>query len=320
LGLTPANDAGCFAADPPAAPAHKAAAARKDGPAPPSIEWEMFLDDWVADAPQKVTAQPSKPATTKPAAKRGSLLGTIVDALGGDRNGNEGRVRVIEDQNIRNMEAQFRPQFQQLLYIELAFLRRVAKPDAKLFAEVAKAAKADLHVPLREYVVSWWGARMNGRGGANAADPRAGMQKLLMPLAEAKLGPDKARLYRQECDKRAEARKHAVVMNVVAALDDRLVLTAPQRAKLVKALSANYEDSWDQFFETFAFSNQNYLPSIRDTSIGPVLDARQKVVWEEAMKLNQNVFFGGIIRNSLSVDATEIQEIAHIVEEVQDGK
>ncbi len=167
------------------------------------------------------------------------------------------RAQAAEDQNIRNLEAQFRPQFQQLLYVELAFLRRACKPDAKPFAEVAKAAKADLRVPLREYVVSRSGARQVTGGGPNAADPRLEIRKLLVPLVEAKLGPEKARLYRQECDKRTEARKHAVVMNLVAALDERLVLTAQQRAKLVQSLSANYENAWDQYLEMSSFQQSS---------------------------------------------------------------
>jgi hypothetical protein len=270
---------------------------------------------YAAPAPKKV-----EPERAKPAAKRGSLLGTIVDALGGeDRNNRNPGVQAIEDQNVRNLEAQFRPQFQQLLYGELAFLRRACKPDAKPFAEVAKAAKADLRVPLREYVISWY-ARQRGRGGSDAADPRAEIGKLLMPLVEAKLGPEKTRLYRQECDKRAEARKHAVVVNLVAAVDERLALTTPQRAKLVQSLSANYEHAWDQYLQMNGFGNQNYLPSIRDESIVPLLDEPQKNVWRQTVKQSGQVFFGPIVQNPFGGQAEEIQEIAHIVEEAHDGR
>ena len=75
-----------------------------------------------------------------------------------------------------------------------------------------------------------------------------------------------------------------MVLNVVAALDERLVLTAQQRAKLVQSLSANYQHAWDQLLEELAFSNQNSLPSIRDESIVPLLDDRQKSVWAQAVK------------------------------------
>ena len=99
---------------------------------------------------------------------------------------------------------------------------------------------------------------------------------------------------------------------LLPALDEQLVLTTQQRAKLVQSLSANYEHEWDQFFEMFAFSNQGYLPSIRDESIVQLLDERQKSVWGQAMKLNGNAFFGQVLGNFLGLggNATEIQEIA----------
>jgi hypothetical protein len=315
----PADDARCSAADPPP-------------PQVPVAVDEININGGFlylgkigappAQAPAAGALQKVAPQPAQPAAKQGSLLGAIVDALGGDQDANNRRARAIEDQNLRNLEAQFRPQFQQLLYLELAFLRRVCKPDAKPFAEVAKAAKADLHVPLREYVSQYW-ARQSGRGSSNVADPRSAIRKLLVPLVAAKLGPEKARLYRQECDNRAEARKHAVVVNLVAALDLRLVLTAQQRAKLVQSLSANYENAWDQYVEAFAAGNQIGLPSIRDKSIVPLLDARQKSVWEQVVKLDGDEFFGDMddsFQNALSGDSTEIQEIAGIAEGVQNGR
>jgi hypothetical protein len=263
--------------------------------------------------------QQAKPARVQPAIKKGSLLGTIADALGGDdRNDNQRRVQAVADRNIRNREAALRPQFQQLLYGELAFLRRACTPDVKPFAEIARAAKADLDLPLREYA-TWYVTRRRDREGSNPPDPRSEMQKLLAPLVEAKLGPEKARLYRQECDKRAEARKHAVVVNVVAVLDERLVLTAQQRAKLVQSFSANYENGWDQYVEMYGMNGQ-VVPSIRDESIVPLLDEQQKGVWEQTTKLGRQVVSSRIVRNLLGVQAPEIQEIARIAEEVQDGR
>jgi hypothetical protein len=290
LGLLPADGTRCCAEDAAKPQARAASAAKKSAPAR------------------------SKPAT----AKGGTLLGVIVNALGDDPGGNRRRVQAVQDQNIRNLEAQFRPQFQQLLYTELAFLRRACAPDAKPFVEVAKAAKADLRGPLHEYVASMYGPRF--QGGPTAVDPRAAMQKLIVPLVEAKLGPEKARLYRQECDKRAEARKHAVVVNLVAALDERLVLTAGQRAKLVESLSAKYENSWESNCEYFAFSGE-YLPSIPEQSIVPLLSREQKSVWRDTSSRNGQVFFGmPINRGGQFGEGAEIQEISRMVEEVKNDR
>jgi len=267
-----------------------------------------------ARATRGVAPPPRLPPTNSAPA---SLLHAILNAISDDPDGRRQRARDMQEQNVRNIEPQFRPQFQQLLYTELAFLRRVCKPAAKPFVEVAKAAKADLRLPLRRYVSSIYG--MNRVPGDTRAEPRLGIQEMLMPLVEAKLGPEKAALYRQECDKRTEARRHTVVVNLVAALDERLVLTVQQRTKLVQSLSANYENDWDQYLQMLTYRMQ-FCPSIRDESIVPLLDERQKIVWEQTPKQGRGVFFGPIIQNNVMAQDPEIQEIARIVEEVHDDR
>jgi len=306
LHLTLADRTACHAAEPyqaatPAAVVPVAVAPTAAAPA--------------ADVPAKAEAKAAAPA------KKRGLMGTILKALGDDSEERAKRAKAAEDQNIRTWEAEIRPQFQQLLYVELAFVRRVAKPDAKTFAAIAKSADAGLEAPLREFVVANYISPRRGSERANVADPRSAMQKLLSPLVKEKLGPEKVELYRQECDKRAEARKHAVIMNLVAVLDERLVLTAPQRAKLVQSLSANYEHSWDQFYEVYGIRSQ-YLPSIRDKSIVALLDDQQKSVWKQTNKIEGETVSSQIMTDNNMPDgvATEVQEIAQIIEEGKSEK
>jgi hypothetical protein len=332
LALAPARGARSFAADPPPAKAATAPAAKKAAPAanPKGAAMSLIFTPAPAANNAAPAAKKAAPPRAQPAARRGSLLGAIVNALGGDdlaaekqREAAQRQQEAAMDQNVRNLEAQFRPQFEQLLYTELAFLRRSCKPDAKPFVEVAKAAKAELHVPLREYVVAQYMPQMRVRRAGQADDtienPRVAMQKLLMPLAEAKLGREKARLYRVEFGKREEERKHAVIMSLVAALDERLVLTSAQRAKLVESLSPKYEDSWESYCQMFAFNGQ-YMPSIPNQAVAPLLDERQKGAWREMSSLNGRVRFGISINGNMQFgQATEVQEIARMVEEVKDG-
>lgn len=253
------------------------------------------------------------PAEAAPAAKEApSLLEAIGNALANDPGGKRrlAAIAAAEELQIRQAEAQWRPQFEQNLYIELALLRRACKPDAKLFAEVAKAAKAGLHVPLRQYVraVDFQGYQ------AEANDPRSAVQKLLVPLAERKLGPEKARLYRKECDQLAESRKHAAIMNMVVALDQRLVLTAAQRAKLVEVLSAKYTP--------FREAPLDYNSLLVDQVVVPLLNEKQKQVWQETPRQNdeENDAADVMIDAPDLGEAAETQEIARMVQEVKDGR
>jgi hypothetical protein len=319
-----AGDAPCLAAD-TALP--RAPAARVPARIEPARGGAKEAAAKGAEAHAAAAApQNAAPARPQPVPNKVSLLEALAGAMGGENAALAKKQReAAEDQNLRNLEAQFRPQFEQLLYIELALLRRVTKPDAEVFVEIAKTAKAGLHVPLREYARTVSGPQgiiMVQQGnvvnrGATPDDPRLALQKLLAPLAETKLGPDKAKLYRQECDKRSEARKRAVIMNLVAVLDERLVLNAPQRTKLVESLMPKYESSWEYLCEIYS-SNPQYTPAIPDPVIVPLLDENQKKVWNQASKPNFGVS-ANVIRGSQFGDSPEIQEITHMVEEVKDG-
>ncbi len=311
VGLVPAVGAASFAAEAPPAQPRSAKFSSKPALAVPA----------------------SGPASPQPAAGGRSLIRALSDALGGggDRNvRNQPRAdarQVADDANVRNLEAQVRPQFQQLLYVELALVRRACNVDAKAFVEIAKGANAGLRVAVREYAVSQ-NTRMRGRivvqgrveQVQDTIDPRAQVQRVLLPLVESKLGHDQAERYRQECDKGAESRKRAVVLNLVALLDERLVLSAEQRAGLVQSLSSNYQNAWDQHLQMFA-QNVKYLPSIRDEAIVPLLNEKQKSVWREVPKLSAGAFWGvPFARARIAGEAAELQEIARIVEEAQDDQ
>jgi hypothetical protein len=298
LGLMLAGGVRCLAADPrlPQSPASRIPAEieRKNAPqAQPAGGGAVATVNYVI-------------APANPAPKPTTLTDAVIGAIFGNQAAVQQQAQAAENQQLQAVEAELRPQFQQMLNTELAFMRRSCKPDANVLRDIAKAAKADLHAPVHDYAV----AANSPRAGVVVDDPRAAVQKLLMPLAEKKLGAEKARLYRQECDKLAEARKHAAIMNLVAALDERLVLTSQQRAKLVESFTAKYDKSWEQQYQMFGIQ---YLPPIADQSILPLLDVKQKIVWQDTSKQQQN--------GEWSVDTVDfaggnaIQEVAPVEEE-----
>jgi hypothetical protein len=316
-GLVPALVAAVLAADAPPGPLPPAAAAPADASPRP------------APVKRKVTARPAPAgpytalAPAKPAAPRRSLLQMLIGAVVGDeeRAAPNLRAQAIDDQNIRNLESQFLPQFQQLLYGELAFLRRVGHVEPKQFVEVAKAAGHGLRPKVREYARTQWAAMRQGRpDAAKTVDPRAQVQSLLMPLVEARLSPEQAKRYRQECEQRTAHRKHAVVLNLVAAVDERLVLTEQERIRLVQSLTAAYQPVWDHWSQMLMF-NVQCMPEIPDASIVPLLNEKQQRVWRESPKQEARMFWGfQFAPNFLGGQAAEIQEIARIVTEAQDDK
>ncbi len=291
------------------APAPKAAPAPQPAAGKPSL-LKKVADGIEAAQDGTYTRPVAAPVRPRPAAGKKTLLGKLADSL-----------EINEDPNIRNLETQFRPQFQQLLYVELAFLRRVCNADEKPFVEVAQAAKPRLREAVREYAVSQNAMMRQGNPDrSDTIDPHSQVERLLAPLVESKLGPEQAYRYRQECDNRAEGRKHAAVLNVVAALDERLILTAEQRTKLVQSLSSAYQNSWEQWGQFFAM-NAQYLPLIPDKSIAPVLNEKQLRVWQQVQKVNPRSFWNfQFARANMPGEAEEIREIARIVEEASDDQ
>ena len=319
LGLLPAIGGTVAAQEArpvPAAPGNKPAPAPIiNGPALPA---PAPIDNGPAPAPP--AKKPARAAARKP---KPSLLGNLANAIFGVKDPQVRKQRAqIEEQNIRNMEEQFRPQCQQVLYMELAFLRQVCRPDAKRFAEVAKASKGSYRAALHQYVVAQFGAMQVGANdGSGGSDIRSHLEQALAPLAEAKLGAEAAGLYRQECAKRAQSRRRAVVLSLVAMIDERLVLSAEQREKLVRSLTAAYQKGWDSYLQMFAFNNQGALPAIRDETIVPLLTERQNIVWQQVPKQSGVIFWGCMVHwGGMPFEPAELQDIANLVEEGQDGK
>lgn len=261
---------------------------------------------------------PAAPAMIAPAQR---AVRPRPDAVADERTMFEELTDLLEgfnDPNVRNMEAQFRPQFQQLLYSELAFLRRTCGIDPKQFKPLAKESGGRLRFMVREYAVAI-GSR---RGGAYSSvpemtDPRTRVQRLLADVIQSKLSPEQAQRYREESDRRTASRRRTIVLNLVAALDERLVLSVDQREKLVQSLLANYQDAWDQWLQMLCYNPQTF-PAIPDSAIVPLLNEKQQSVWRQTPKQPANVFWGVQFNPGGMGVAGELQEIATIVEEAQD--
>lgn len=328
VGLAASSGATSAAAEPakplPAAPA----AAATSGPTLLGTLRNALKADEAKNARrsaygQAAAARPAAAARLEPAKKRASFLGALAKAIGGGEARNVGRIEVgrVEDAEIRQQESQLLPQFRQLMCVELACLRRICQVDAKSLVEIVKATKSGFAALVHKYALSQARQRRGVLVSASdAADPRADFQGLLLPLVEAKLGAEQAQRYREECEQRAQQRRRAVVLNLVAALDEHLVLSAEQREKMIQALSADYQPGWEQFLQMFSY-NTEYLPGVRSDLVIPHLDERQKNIWHQVPKIGVGSYVGlHIITMAGGVESPEIQELDRVIREAHDEK
>ncbi|MCH5375468.1 MAG: hypothetical protein JJ992_15970 [Planctomycetes bacterium] len=202
------------------------------------------------------------------------------------------------DPNVANMEKQYLPRFQSLWKAEIAFVQRVCRPDQAQREKIEAAKDRCTAAAAREYTIAYSGVRavadpFGGVIANRAVDPRELIRKQMARLVADGLGSEKLAAYQDECERRDAHRKHAAVLNLVARLDEELLLSAEQRDKLMESLRSHYQDGWGQSL-TVLLNNRQYLPSIPDQYVVSILNETQRAVWQGAQKYNMvgSVDFG----------------------------
>lgn len=197
------------------------------------------------------------------------------------------------DANVANIERQFKPQFNWLMTAELSFINRTCNLTLPQRQKIQAAREDCLKAATRKYAMSQ--NRMM-RGGFGRQLNMVHHPTELLHLALAKplkqaLQSEQWDAYREEMTKRSAYRKHVAVENVVAMIDERLVLTVQQRKKLRELLEKNWQAGWVQSVELLMNGNRN-LPNIPDRFVSPALNETQKEVWRAIPKQNYMVWGG----------------------------
>jgi hypothetical protein len=153
--------------------------------------------------------------------------------------------------------------------------------------------------------------------GRRVATTYPDMQKLIMEgfarIIDAHITPEQAARYRAEVASRGEERRTAAIRNLVALLDQNLILSADQRTRLTEALSTRWNEPWAQALEP-SILVQNAPPNIPDPIVTPILDSTQREVWRNMPK-NQSVYynqfgleFGGVgLDEGLEIEVEEVK-------------
>ncbi|MEO8497555.1 MAG: hypothetical protein ABI614_21005 [Planctomycetota bacterium] len=191
------------------------------------------------------------------------------------------------DANVINLEAQFLPQFTPLMTAELSFINRVCDLNLDQRQKIKAVSAMCLKGAARKYAVTQNGM-MQGvfRGGTpTVPDPTDLIHQALAQVLGETLQPEQRAAYDGEMAQRKSFRKRVAIDCVIAIIDERLVLAVEQRQKLAEALDKNWQPGWVQSLEVMVNNNQ-YLPSIPDQFVVPVLNEIQKRVWLSDRKQN----------------------------------
>jgi hypothetical protein len=169
--------------------------------------------------------------------------------------------------------------FRKLYKKELHFMRIMSDPTKQQFEKIAAAGEPALKEVIKKYAA---GMRVVQFGNGDQGDPRADIATAIVKAVQATMPPEQAARYAKEIELRAAARRRVAVLNLIAAMDKTLVLTADQRTKLKKVLEDSWDNSWAE--PTMLYNLGNYYPAMPDQKIAPLLGDAQKKVWNGVQK------------------------------------
>jgi hypothetical protein len=283
---------------------------------------------------KKQGAAKAEPAKEQPEAKKAAAKRAVVmrKAIAVRRAG------AGMDAQVEQFVQQFRPLFRAEYY----FIRRVCDLTPDQRKRVAREGERAVKDAARKFAELQQKMMQGGwRPGTQYPEPQRVLEEVLSKSVTGILSPEQQARYKDELEKRAANRKQVALDNLVAKLDQDLVLSAEQRDKISESLSSHWNEAWCQSLNML-MNIEHFFPNVPDNLVVPFLTENQQKSWRRIPR-NQNVFwgfhFGGIMENDPLDDpelvearqqaeaagkdaeaAAKIKEVANRFREVMKGK
>jgi len=176
---------------------------------------------------------------------------------------------------------QLRPIFR----LELRTLTSVAAPTPAQRREIAIEAGRGVKELARNLAAINNGNRPMGRLVSARSDPRKLIHDSVATAAMSKLTPEQLTRFQAESERKTQDRREVVLLNIVAKIDQLLILSPDQRGKLQESLRAQWDDRTYPQIEMLV-TYDAYFPAIPDAQIRPILTDAQRKVWQDVQKIN----------------------------------
>jgi len=211
---------------------------------------------------------------------------------------------------------QFVQQFRPMVRTEYYFIRNVCDLTKDQRKEVAREGEHAVLAAARRFAEEQQKMMRGGwRPGTEQPDPHRLLEEVLTKTVPPLLTSAQAVRYKEELEKRAASRKQAALDNLVAKLDQDLVLDSDQREKISSSLSSHWNDAWCQSLQML-MNIENFFPNVPDNLIVPFLTEHQRSSWQRIPK-NQNVFFGFAFNGMAENDPLDDPELAEARREAE---
>ncbi len=197
--------------------------------------------------------------------------------------------------------ASFRP----ILRVEFRLVKARCKLTKDQRRSIALAGERALRATSRQYTE----VQVKRRGPRNVGDypfpdPRAAIQQALAKAVKDAASGEEAAHYETEVSRQNAFRREAMILSLVARIDDDLCLSNEQREQVRQSLQTHWADSWSLPLEMFQYLQT--FPSIDDEVIVPHLTESQKVIWRTVTVNQRGLFVQTYSRDK--PDADEVPE------------
>lgn len=214
------------------------------------------------------------------------IRNTVIELFTGPailREGEEGeQAQQIAEEGLKALALQFDQQYRPLINTELEFLRLVCDD---LTPEQRKSIRDEAEAALKK-VSKAEVARQNGVQGLlvltlnqGNTNPREVLRKDIWKHAKKVMNDDQYARSHKALEERLEMTKTAAISGVVTIIDHHLYLSSKQREEITDVLKKKWKD-WEKWMAMSVVYGEQFLPTLPDNVINPLLTPEQKVVWK----------------------------------------
>ncbi len=231
----------------------------------------------------------------------GQVLGALLGGLFGRRGGQVVANVKVDENAVKQFEAQFGRHFDQVIKTELHFIRIVCQLTREQYGVMANDGELIRSKTVNKFALLQQGMNRGVRSSTDT-DMRKPISEGLLLSAKRHLTPDQVAKYESELAERKHIQKEVGVLVTTAKLDRKLVLNTNQRAQVKKVLSENLNAS--QTSAQLLMYGGDHFPNVPDRKLTPILSETQKKVWRTVNQQSQ-VFFGfnaGMIQGLVIAD------------------
>lgn len=243
----------------------------------------FIIEGGIIEGAAAVDIQAAMPAEVE----QGVLIVGRAEAVAPDANAEAAPIDPIVA-----MENQFFVQLRPIIASELYFAKKTCSLTGEEYAKVLEAGMAGAREAAAQITAVQ--QRMQ-RGPFRPDDPpvfpdaREVIAARIAKSIDEGIEDSRAKLYRDELERRSAFRKKTAVRALVNRLDQQLILAQEQRDQIAASLMEHYRETWGRQLEYLVYDH--YRPNILDEWIVPHLNDNQRSVWQLS-KNNSVSYFG----------------------------